>query len=88
MRLVDRMIGIPLCFILSGLLRLRQLLGGQPAADGPVRRILFIGLAELGALVVAHPAVELARRRFPGAEIYFLTFAAGVPMLRLMGFAS
>jgi ADP-heptose:LPS heptosyltransferase len=86
MRLLDRAVGIPACFVLGVLLRVRQRLAGDRVDSAGPRRILFIGLAEIGALVVAHSAVQHARRRFPDADLYFLTFTAGGPILRLMGF--
>lgn len=80
MRRIDRWVGRPLCFLLSPLARRRT--GERPAP----RRVLFIALAELGALVLTGPALEEARRRFPDAELHFLTFAAGRQVLELMGF--
>jgi len=50
------------------------------------RRIVFIALAEIGALVLAYPAVALARRRYPEAKLYFLSFTLSSEMLELMGF--
>src|SRR5690348_9101324 len=80
MRRIDRWVGVPACFVLSAF---RRLIGGTPlrSKDKP-KRILFIGLAEIGAMVVAYPAVAYARRLFPDAELYFLSFDAGRPMLR------
>src|SRR5690606_13769341 len=80
MRRIDRWVGRPLCFLLTRFARRRT--GERPAP----RRILFIALAELGALVLTWPALQEARRRFPEAELHFLTFAAGRPVLELMGF--
>ncbi|MEQ8345664.1 MAG: glycosyltransferase family 9 protein [Sneathiellaceae bacterium] len=80
MRRVDRWVGRPLCFLLSLVARRRR--GEQPKPQ----RLLFIALAELGALVLTYPAMQEARRRFPEAEQYFLTFEAGRPVLELMGF--
>jgi len=80
MRRIDRWVGRPLCFLLSIGARRRDV---EPPAP---RRILFVLLAELGALVLAHPALEEARQRFPGAELHFLTFSNGRQVLELMGF--
>lgn len=80
MRRIDRWVGRPLCSLLT--LVARRRLGEQPRP----KRLLFIALAELGALVLTYPAMQEARRRFPEAEQYFLTFEAGRQVLELMGF--
>ena len=85
MRKIDRWLGSPLCLLLTLYHRLCRLLGRRPAPAGPPRRILFIELAEIGGLVVAYPCLAQARRRFPQAELYFLTFQGGRGILELMG---
>lgn len=84
LRSLDRWIGGPLCRLASLWDRIAGL--GRTAPAEPPRRLLFIGLAEIGALVIAHGAVERARQRFPDAELYFLTSPAGLEMTRLLGF--
>jgi lipopolysaccharide heptosyltransferase II len=85
-RRIDRYVGVPACGVLTAACRLFGAGQGSPLPGGP-RRILFIGLAEIGALVVAYPAIDLARQLYPEAELHFLTFDTGRPMLRMMGFA-
>jgi ADP-heptose:LPS heptosyltransferase len=84
MRFVDRWVGVPLCFLATLFSKLSRLFRprGEP---GPPRRILFIELAEIGGLVVAYPALSRARRLFPEAELYFLSFSGGQGLLELMG---
>ncbi|MBF8274629.1 MAG: rfaF [Magnetococcales bacterium] len=86
MRLIDRWLGSLLCFVVSGMARLWPRPSPSPAREP--RRILFIGIAEIGALVLAWPALHWTRRRFPDAEIYFLTFTSGRGILSLMGLDS
>lgn len=87
MRFIDRVVGAPLCRVLTWWDRLsggaRRVRVGETAAP---RRLAFIALAEIGALVVSYPAVEAARRRFPDAEQYFITFPGGRDVLKLCGF--
>lgn len=84
MRKIDRWVGIPCCFVATIFSRLMRL--ARPRKDiGPPKRILFIEMAEIGGLVVAYPALMHARRRFPDAELYFLTFSGGKGMLEIMG---
>ncbi len=84
MRMIDRWLGTPLCLLLTLYRRLRNLRPRRPRPQGPPRRILFIELAEIGGLVVAYPCLAHARRRFPRAELYFLTFQGGQGILDLM----
>ncbi len=91
MRAVDRTLGKPLCWFLT---RLRRLLPEprQPSSDA-VRKVLFVKLSEMGAIVLAAPAIAEARRVFPNAEPYLLCFdenaeiaelAAGIPAERVL----
>ncbi|MBM3567458.1 MAG: glycosyltransferase family 9 protein [Alphaproteobacteria bacterium] len=81
MRRIDRHAGTPLCRVVTLIERLRP----SPAPAGPPRRILFICLAEIGALFIAHPALRAAQRRFGDVELWFMTFATGSEALALMG---
>lgn len=83
MRFIDRWAGVPLCFLFTMWDRLRRLFTRRPRRPQP-QRILFIELAEIGGLVVAYPSLAHARRRFPEAELYFLTFKGGQGILELM----
>ncbi len=84
MRRIDRWVGVPCCLVATALSRLMRLV--RPGADpGTPKRILFIEMAEIGGLVVAYPAMNHARRRFPDSELYFLTFSGGEDILDLMG---
>ena len=85
MRLVDRWLGIPCCFLTSLWLRISDIWRSRRSEDPP-QRILFIGLAEIGALVIAHSAIQRARTLYPQAELYFLTFETGRDVLAMLGF--
>ena len=83
MRFIDRWVGIPLCFITSLLLWKKNKTGSsKTVAD----TIVFIGIAEIGALVVAYSAVQEARKQHPKSRICFITAPAGKQTLELMGF--
>lgn len=91
MRAVDRSLGRPVC---AALTLVRRLLPEPRApAPGEVRRVLFVKLSEMGALVLAAPAFAEAARVFPGAERWLLCFdenaeiatvAAGFPPERVL----
>jgi ADP-heptose:LPS heptosyltransferase len=72
MRAVDRGLGRPLCAVATLLRRLLQ--GRRPPPPREVRRVLFVKLSEMGALVLAAPAAAEARRVFPDAEPWLLCF--------------
>ena len=86
MRWVDRWFGIPLCAILTVI----DYLSGKKQRDrGKVekpQRIIFICLAEIGAMVVAYPAMRRVIDHYPDARTHFLTFSSGKEMLHLVGF--
>ena len=89
MRLIDRWAGIPLCFV-TGLWSLIRTIrksesDNYPNQDSP-EIIAFIGLAEIGALVVAYPAIQEAREKYPNSRVCFITSTVGFETLQLMGF--
>ncbi len=90
MRLIDRWVGIPLCFFASfwpwNKSPADSSFPNKTGNTTPSDIIVFIGIAEIGALVVAYPAIEEARKQFPKSRICFITAAAGVQTLELMGF--
>lgn len=78
---LDRWLGVPLCALASALRRI----GPKPEPPAtPPRRILFVGLAEMGAAVLADAALRQATLRH-GAQVFFLTFAANRDGLALTG---
>jgi ADP-heptose:LPS heptosyltransferase len=82
MRAVDRGVGRPLAWFLTGLRRVVP--GRSPVERDAVRRVLFVKLSEMGALVLAAPAFAEARRAFPNAEITLLCFDENVEIARLV----
>lgn len=75
MRLLDRYLGVPLCVLLSVWNILRSVWPFKKAGKGNTfKKILFVKLSELGAIVVAVPLLKKAQEDFPRAEIFFLSF--------------
>ena len=89
MRLIDRWVGIPLCFF-TGLWPWRKSAGSSKTENStypaPPEIIVFIGLAEIGALVVAYPAIQEARKQHPNSRVCFITAPTGFQTLEFMGF--
>ena len=71
MRAIDRRVGVPLCFLLTQLLRL---FGRRKTAMATPERVLFIELSEMGSTILADPAMKKARRLWD-AELFFVIFA-------------
>ena len=89
MRLIDRWVGIPLCFFASiWPLKKAQADSNSTLATNipPPDTIVFILIAEIGALVVAYPAIKVTRKQHPKSRICFITTPAGLQKLELMGF--
>jgi len=89
MRLIDRWVGIPLCFFASiWPLKKAQADSNSTLATNipPPDTIVFILIAEIGALVVAYPAIKETRKQHPKSRICFITVPAGLLTLELMGF--
>ena len=89
MRFIDRWVGIPICFFAS-LWPWEKTQAGSSSPFStnapPPDTIAFIGIAELGALVVAYPAIQEAREKHPNSRICFITAPPGLQTLEFMGF--
>lgn len=82
MRWIDRWIGIPLCFFAS----LAETLFQRIASARPsrsVKKIAFIKLSELGAILLAYPLMRSMKEKFPKADLFFLTFARNAEVFGL-----
>ena len=83
LRRIDRLIGAPLCALLTVVRRLEDLLQRRPQPDAP-RRIAVIKLAEQGATVVAYPALLRAREMVGAENLFFVVFAENRFILDLL----
>ena len=89
MRFIDRWAGIPLCFVTglwSWIINIRKAKSDNYLNQDSPEIIIFIGLAEIGALVVAYPAIKEAREKYPNSRVCFITAPVGLETLQLMGF--
>ncbi|MCA9284811.1 MAG: glycosyltransferase family 9 protein [Phycisphaerales bacterium] len=82
MRFLDRLVGIPLCAMLTLWHRAVRLVAREH--DAPVRRILFIKLAEQGSTVLAVSAIQRAIAMVGRANVYFMVFEENRFVLDLM----
>ncbi len=84
MHRIDYWLGIPLCFVLSAVERLRVLFGRRPASP---TRLLLIELSEMGSAVLAYPAICDAVDRLGREHVWFMIFERnreGVSVLGLI----
>lgn len=77
-RLLDRWLGIPLCWLLS--------LWSQPSVTLPEQpsALLVILLSEMGSLVLAMPMFQYLKTRYPNARLYVLVFKKNRELLDLL----
>ncbi|NIO48975.1 MAG: hypothetical protein GTN73_06020 [Candidatus Aminicenantes bacterium] len=73
MRLIDRRLGIPICFALSCVHGLRKIFSKPRFIKNP-QKFLFIELSEMGSILLAYSLLKKTKEFFPDAELYFLTF--------------
>jgi ADP-heptose:LPS heptosyltransferase len=71
LQIIDRWLGIPLCF---GLSLLRKIFGRKIAGVQPARKILFVKLAEQGSTVLAFGAIRRAVEMAGRENVYFIVF--------------
>ena len=76
LRQLDRLIGVPLCTLLSLVRHLRL---SPRATPPPPKRVLLIQLAESGSMVLAAPAMHQLQQN--GIELYCLTLEETRPAL-------
>ena len=80
-KLVDRMVGVPACGLISALRRAVP----APKPTGAPRKVLVVLLSEMGSLVLAEPMFRRIRERWPNAEVHVMLFARNRQMLDLLG---
>lgn len=86
MRYIDYWLGIPLCFLLSCVNAPLKIFGFKKAGRKvPPKKILFIKLSELGAIVLAYPLLKRAKEECPGVELFFVTFEKNRGIFELFG---
>jgi len=69
-RKLDRYLGIPACFIATILNKLRF----KSKDSKPIKKILFLQISELGSSILARPAIQYLKQKYPGAELFYLIF--------------
>ena len=81
MRKIDYLAGIPLCFLVTQLMRLVGLI--LPAKRQQPHKVLLVELSEMGSAILVDPAMRKLQQH--GAELFFVIFKQNAPSLRLLG---
>ena len=81
-RSLDRYLGLPLLLASRLLTGLFTKINSRPATRR--QRVLLIKFHGIGNLIMLLPAVRLVRKRYPDAELHFLTFDTNRETLKLM----
>jgi ADP-heptose:LPS heptosyltransferase len=88
-RAVDKWMGIPACFLLSLAHRFflfvkRHRRHNQDQSD-ELEKILFIGLSEMGSVILAYPSMEYIQGEYPEAKLFFLVFEQNRHAVDILG---
>jgi ADP-heptose:LPS heptosyltransferase len=73
LQIIDRIVGVPLCAILTLLRRLKGDAFVSERVELP-RNVLFVKLAEQGSTVLAYPAISRALQLVGRENVFFLVF--------------
>lgn len=83
MRIIDRWVGVPLCFLLSPFCWFSDLIRSARRKKPDTRRSLFIELSEMGSAIIADPAMRKLRQE-AGAELFFVIFRKNYKSLEIL----
>lgn len=82
MRKIDRYLGTPICYFLSGINLLTRPFKREPKN---IERVLFIQISEMGSAVSVAPSIIELKKKHPNAEIYYLMFKELSEIIEVMG---
>jgi len=85
MRTLDVWFGVPLCFLLSGLHAVGRSVAFKKQKIEKDTNIVFIKLSEMGAIIMAYPLLQQIQKRYPHAELFFVTFKRNKDIFLLLG---
>ncbi len=82
MRKIDKYIGVPICYLLSGINLLIKPFKRKPKK---IEKVLFIQISEMGSAVSVAPSIIELKKRHPKAEIHYLMFKEMSEIVEIMG---
>lgn len=84
MRFVDFWFGVPICFLFSCFNSIFKITGFTAKGKRVPRKILFIKLSELGAIILAYPLLKRIKGQYPFSELFFVTSAKNESVFTLL----
>lgn len=84
-RKIDYWLGIPFCFLATGLKYILRPFSPKRKQDKPVKKILFVKFSELGAIILAYPLLKQMKSAYPSSEAFFVTFHKNKDIFHLLG---
>lgn len=82
MRDIDYYVGVPLCFLATIVMKVKELLLGSKKIAP--QKVLLIELSEMGSAILVDPAMEKIKNTLK-AELFFVIFKKNKPSLDLLG---
>lgn len=82
MRDIDYYVGIPLCFLATLVMKVKELIFGCKKLAP--KKVLLIELSEMGSAILVDPAMEKIKNTLKG-ELFFVIFKKNKPSLDLLG---
>ena len=83
-RNLDYFVGIPVCFLLSLADNIKKVFFIRKPCQSAPKRIMFLGLSEMGSAILAYPAMKMARTIYPNAELYFCVFKENAEVIHIL----
>lgn len=84
LQVVDRWIGVPMCFLFTLARKVGDFLGDQRVPPQP-QRVLFVKFAEQGSTVLAQGAIRTAVEAVGRENVYFVVFKENRFILDILG---
>ena len=83
MRIIDQVVGIPLCFIFTVFHKVRVFFTPERPVVVP-KRILFLKPAEMGTSIILYPTIAKTKELHPQAELYFVAFQENIAIFDIL----
>ena len=87
MQTIDKYVGALICDLLSLLNRVRRLFPVGDKAARPVKKVALLKFWGMGTIIVAAPSLRSLRKKYPGAEIVFVTFRNNTDIVSMLSIA-